>query len=295
MKLKITAAVILSVVLLELTLRLMGGVYLFLHRTPQISGPGYKIFCIGESTTWGTGAAAPLLQGYPKQLEGMLNERYPKLGIQCFFDDSIGQNTSEILYKLPGYVSKYNPRLVIIMAGVNNWWNLDRSNILLFRKDTVIPKATLRLLIFLDRFRVWKLLKWAYYRVCPPVQRYNLSLAVARHSLYEMQKNIFFAIDAEIFAMVADYDIRSMIDICRAHKVHVIIASYPRVGGNLYAAQKKIAEDLSLPFVDNLLFFDQLPDSNEYFSPDNWHPNEKGYFLLAQNICQVIAANNLIP
>lgn len=41
------------------------------------------------------------------------------------------------------------------MAGANNWWNLDKSNILMFNKSKFISEPVLKVSVFLDRFRVW--------------------------------------------------------------------------------------------------------------------------------------------
>jgi hypothetical protein len=143
---------------LELFLRFLGFGYNLIHRPPADNGAEYRIYCVGESTTWGIGASDPVSKGYPRQLEKMLNEKYEGMKIQCFFDQTIGQNTSEILLKLPQHILKYRPQLIIFMVGANNWWNMDKSNVLLFSK-TRSSQAFLKILIFLDEFRVWKLFK----------------------------------------------------------------------------------------------------------------------------------------
>lgn len=287
--------IILSTILLELILRILGFGYKLYYRLPEPESPSsYNILCIGESTTWGVGTKNPLQENYPKQLEDLLNARFPEKKIRCFFDQSIGQNTSEILLKFPRYIKKYKPQLVILMVGVNNWWNLDRSNILLFNDNKLISRTTLKILIFLDRFRLWKLMKWI---------RLSLGLYKERWNYFpnkEMKEEPSFRFyswenQSEIFSRLAEHDIEEMVKICLTNNIKVIIASYPMEGDEIYLIHKRIAQKYHLLFLDNYLLFKNLNQLKDYLSSDNWHPNEKGYALVAENIYQLILRHNLIP
>lgn len=240
----------LALFFVELALRLLGFGYNIIYRQPEIVKADYKIFCIGESTTWGIGAENPLKENYPKQLEDMLNNHFADRRIRCFFDQTIGQNTSEILLKLPKYIQKYQPHLIIFMVGVNNWWNLDKSNILLFNKNSRISNSTLKTLIFLDKFRLWKLFKWislslGFYR-----QRWDYWFPeeeTVGSLVREIERGHF-----QIFGELAYHDTSEMIKICNENSIKVIICSYPIDKRNF---QERIAEETSLPFVDNYVFF----------------------------------------
>jgi len=153
----------LSIIGLELILRLLGFGYSLFYRLPKDKGADYRIFCVGESTTFGIGTNNPIICNYPHQLEILLNNKFTNLNIQCFFSETIGSNTSEILINLPLYLKEHNPDLIIFMVGVNNWWNLNKSNILLFNKNDFISEASLKILVFLDQFRAYKLFKWLCY------------------------------------------------------------------------------------------------------------------------------------
>ncbi|HAH20412.1 MAG TPA: hypothetical protein DCL49_05850 [Candidatus Omnitrophica bacterium] len=286
--------IVFLIVCLELSLRLAGFAYNRIYPPPINTEAGYKIFCLGESTTWGIGASNPISQGYPKQLENMLNKKFPDLNTQCFFDQTIGQNTSEINRKLEGYIKKYVPDLIIIMTGANNWWNLDKSNILLFNKSRFISESVLKISVFLGQFRVCKLFKLVYYSIVPYRERWNFYFpsGISGENLEEAARERY---DFDIFAMVANYDIRSMVRTCKANRVDIIISGYPgNVNDDLYFTQKQIAEEFKIPFVDNYAIFRNLPNRRDYFSDDNWHPNEDGYNLLARNIYNSILENNII-
>jgi len=69
----------------------------------------------------------------------------------------MGENSSKTLRKLPGYLKTFNPNIVIMMTGLDNRWNLDGSNYLLFRKG--IKAEFYRIDAYLSRLRCYKLFK----------------------------------------------------------------------------------------------------------------------------------------
>ena len=155
---RIIFLIFIILVVLEISLRMGGFFYNLKYKLPVVRDGNFRIFCVGESTTWGLGARNPVLGGYPHQLELLLNQKFPFHQVQCLFENTIGQNTSENLIKLPRYIEKYKPDVIVFMIGANNWWNMDVSNILLFTESS-ISRYYWKILIFLDQFRVWKLLK----------------------------------------------------------------------------------------------------------------------------------------
>jgi len=288
--------IFLCIIGLELLLRLMGAGYNLMHGAPEDKGADFRIFCIGESTTWGTGASDPLKENYPKQLENMLNARFYPKKFQCFFDQTIGQNTTEILLKLPKYIKVYNPNLVIIMAGINNWWNMDKSNILLFNKSEKISNYSLQALIFLDKLKVWKLIKWQMLSLGISKEQWNNFISspdsigdVIRQATDKYGENLF-----SISNKLAKYDLGEMVKICKNKNIEVIIASYPRSANLIYSYHKEIAQDFGVPFADNKAFFDKLPDLENYLWKDKWHLNAGGYGLVAKNIFNCIVENKIL-
>jgi len=303
-----------SLIFIEVFLRVGGFIYNAIYKVPQYKDSSdIIIFCVGESTTFGVGADNPIIQAYPYQLERMLNNEFQDLSIQCLFDRTIGINTSEILIKLPLYFEKYNPDLVIFMVGVNNWWNLNKANPLLFSKNRFISKSTLKILVFLDHFRVWKLIKWIGYSKelinfssgfypsnDPKVNESADEVEVKKRTkkIQELLRSLLNKYGEEVFNIsykIAEQDIRAMIKICKNNEIKVIVCNYPvKHRGNIGQIQRKIAKELNVLFVDNRLFFEKIPDKKEYFSYDGWHPNTKGYKIIAQNIFRCILDNKLI-
>jgi len=105
--------------LLEIVLRLGGFIYLgFQEQRNQIrfqEKDAYRILCLGESTTQLGGE-----NSYPAQLEKILNKK--ELGIQFKVINKglAGTTSPSIMLKLPDYLEKYQPDMVISMMGVND-------------------------------------------------------------------------------------------------------------------------------------------------------------------------------
>lgn len=283
-----------ALVALELVLRVLGFGYNLAYKLPFDIKADYRIFCVGESTTWGVGASDPIQKGYPRQLEILLNNQFRGMKIRCFFEQAIGQNTSEILLKFPRYIEKYRPQLVIFMVGTNNWWNMDRSNILLFNQNRISPTA-LRGLIFLDQFRVWKLFKHLGYSFGLVEGRWDFWYPRGEAAQDELQKQDKKN-GRQIFAELANADIGEMIKICKANQIKMIMCNYPmRSDPYLEHVQMSLAGKYQIPFVDNFKVFQMLKDQKNYLShEDYWHPNDQGYAVVAENIYKCILENKWI-
>jgi len=298
--------VILSLIIVELLLRIAAFGYSLVYRIPKnYKDSDYRILCVGESTTFGMGTSNPPLYCYPHQLEKMLNEKFPELRIKCFYDESIGLNTTQNLIKLPSAIINYKPNLVIFMVGINNWWNLDKSNILLFNKNELVQQTTIKLLVFLDRFRVYKLLKWLIYSnelikfenhiQWPDEWNGDKKNTEIRMKMARVLRNsIEDKYNMDIFDEIAYHDLQEMIKICKKNKITVIICSYPVAPSGLYSIHKKLSLFFNCYFVDNHLIFNNLSNTKDYFSYDRHHPNEKGYGIVAENIYNCILEHKLI-
>lgn len=301
----IVSGILFSLIFLEIGLRISGFVYSSINKLPQDKGANYRVFCLGESTTFGIGAANPAINNYPHQLEKLLNEKYPHLQAQCFYADSIGFNTTENLIKLPAHIKKYKPHLVIFMAGLNNWYTLDKSNILIFTSNKFFSNLFIRFSVFLDQFKVYKFLKLiAYSKGLIKLRDKSKWPGAGRENklnteILERGKNSYKSVadkyDVSIFDKVAFYDLREMVRICQDQQIKVIICSYPEMsaGEGLYYVQKRISSLFNCPFVDNYLIFKNLTNRSDYLSLDSMHPNEKGYRLVAENIYNCILKNKL--
>jgi tetratricopeptide (TPR) repeat protein len=152
------------VILLEAGLRIVGVLYPKRHvsenkisRIPH--NEDYVILCIGDSFTFGMGAAYD--DSYPKQLEKMLNADNFKKKFRVFNAGVVASNSSQASKKLREELEQYSPNLVIALVGVKDE-NLEDSNYWLFaeKKEMGIKKYYYKKVnYFLTKFRTYRLLK----------------------------------------------------------------------------------------------------------------------------------------
>ena len=105
---------ILFLVLLELGLRL-GGLIVMMPQEYRnrklLKESGYRILCLGESTTMGS---------YPSYLSDTLNEYDPEIHFTVFNEGMGGTNSAMILSQLKENLDRYKPHMVIAMMGIND-------------------------------------------------------------------------------------------------------------------------------------------------------------------------------
>jgi tetratricopeptide (TPR) repeat protein len=106
--------------ILETGLRFGGFFLLSLQNYRNIRAlrekPDITILCLGESTT----REGMRKDGYPSFLEETLNKRHNNKKFAVINKGIDGTNTSMILSRLPYYINKYNPDIVISMIGIND-------------------------------------------------------------------------------------------------------------------------------------------------------------------------------
>jgi len=115
-----------------------------------------RIICIGDSYTFGIGAQQG--SSYPDQLQALLDSSQPgkfkvyNLGLP-------GSNSSMVLKRLPEWMKRYRPDIILVLTGINDAWNFDESNYYVYLKDSGSLGA--RLKRFLFHFKTYKLFELA--------------------------------------------------------------------------------------------------------------------------------------
>ncbi|MBF0331165.1 MAG: hypothetical protein HQL17_04450 [Candidatus Omnitrophica bacterium] len=299
--------IFLALVLLEIGLRIAGALFDLKYYKVQNNQARYRIFCLGESTTFGVGTQDPAQENYPHQLELLFKQQFPQTKTRVFFSQTIGINTSTMLYNLPSTLNKFKPDVVIMMVGLNNWWNLSNSNVLLFNKHERLQNLYFRTLGFFDGFRVFKLMKWICYSTGliqmdrrMVMDDVDVTDAGAVKKQGRQARRLAASLEAKghmpVFFKVAEYDIRQMIRICRERKIKVVLCSYPGATfGALKRVHERVAREEGLVFVDNGSYFDALPDKPSYFTADGIHPNAAGYKLMAAYIFNSMRHASVVP
>jgi lysophospholipase L1-like esterase len=134
----VVGGLVAGLALLELVLRLAAllAPTLLTRSRPLDATTGLHVLCVGDSHTFGV--MVPPDRAYPERLERRLravgiDARVYNLGLP-------GQSSRQVLERLPDQLATYRPDVVLVWAGMNNYWNLKG------RDDD--PER--------DRWRVWR-------------------------------------------------------------------------------------------------------------------------------------------
>lgn len=114
--LKVVLALFLGLVLCEVVL---GALHLVFGAEERGGEGGAEILCIGDSHTFGWNVDAA--GAWPARLEGLLNA--DGLDVHVANRGAPGKNTETLLGELDQYLALDRPRVVLILAGLNNPWS----------------------------------------------------------------------------------------------------------------------------------------------------------------------------
>jgi len=89
------------------------------------SEESFRILCIGDSNTYGTGVER--FETYPAQLQRILNAARGATRFQVTNLGVPGSNSAQVRHRLPQYLELYDPDLVIVLIGVNDYWNPEET------------------------------------------------------------------------------------------------------------------------------------------------------------------------
>jgi len=149
--------------LVEAGLRGGGVLYLKFRHAETYVKPAYKtkntfnILCLGDSFTFGSGTSPE--NSYPRQLERLLRRNINE-GINVINAGRMGNTSSLLLNNFKKDISMHNPDIVIVMVGLNNFWNLEDSSYFILYKDKAGYFEKMN--NALSRLRIYKLIKIGY-------------------------------------------------------------------------------------------------------------------------------------
>lgn len=294
---------------IEIILRISGYLYLSqLHYNNFVNSvnpslQNINIVCLGESST--AGLWVDWNDSYPKQLEKKLRGTYKNDNIKIILPAHIGQNTSQISNRIESRIKLYRPRLIVVMAGANNEWCLFESNVVKFLHGYKKNVLGVKCLVFFGDFRLFKVLRYCYLSLlaqekaefCSAQKKSLLGdPQLTRWPIKQWVNNFAYTHENE-FVELWRYDVQKIIDAAKKHHVKILLMTYP---APVYVSSKEfisMAEKNGIPLVRNDDTFRPIFESGhsqEYFCKDNWHPNKKGYSLIATNVFECIRKYGLL-
>jgi tetratricopeptide (TPR) repeat protein len=171
--------VILFFMLLEIGMRL-GNTMILLSRdiADKISGAkfrGYRILCIGESTTYDGG-----IYSYPSQLQRILNSKNNGVRFKVINCGIPGITTDAIVAQLKDNINKYRPDIVIVMMGINDNASIKIKDIISDEKNSFFPR----------NLKIYKLMKLLEINIASKLK--ELQIVRSQHKKAE---NVYLPVD----------------------------------------------------------------------------------------------------
>ncbi|MCR9244441.1 MAG: GDSL-type esterase/lipase family protein [bacterium] len=81
------------------------------------------ILCVGDSWTHGMGSSDPARHSYPAVLEQLLAERVTARSWRVINGGESGQNSRDVLERLPSQLQLFRPQVVCVLVGQNDYWS----------------------------------------------------------------------------------------------------------------------------------------------------------------------------
>jgi lysophospholipase L1-like esterase len=293
----LAVSLVLVVVGAEVVLRVLGHQYQQRHwqrvtAEHAASRARATVLALGESTT--AGLWLPFEQSYPKQLEARLRAHYGSDRISVVVPPHLGQNTSQMVARMPFYLSTFRPDVVVIMAGVNNAWSLVESDLPRFLPESDWRTPLFRWRRWLDDVKVLRLASLVWSASRERLSRFGHELGGApRFTEWPPKAGLLGAVDSngEPILQLWRHDVGTMIDLAHRAGATVILMTYPNYDTPPLAEFRAMARAKGVRLVDNHHAFRPLvtPDViSTYFLADYRHPSAKGYAIVAEHALQAI-------
>ncbi|MFC1708676.1 SGNH/GDSL hydrolase family protein [Candidatus Omnitrophota bacterium] len=256
----------------------------------------FAILCVGNSCTFGVGA--PRNKSYPSQLYSFMKDT----GKSCtLFNRGVpGANSTQVAQIFEESLVRYRPDCAIVLMGANDIWNLvDVENFRAILKNRDIP------LIIAYFFRYSKLYRLIsnYYRWFFSYNAYKKTdyVSVSNHLLEKsINRKLIYNTEASenkwegltVLGEILGKNIDRIEDAGRNYGVQVFYLLYPSPNANNTLLKDTLLnKGLRDRIIDTAKVFDS---SDGLFSSDGFHPNQKGYGLMAGTIFSFLEDNTFL-
>jgi hypothetical protein len=278
-------------------------------------GDAFRILCIGDSHTYGW--AVERSEAYPSRLEALLDES--ARGATTFDVVNLGvpaSNSSQLVRRLPAYIERYQPDLVIVTIGSNDDVNSAESALLIGESGPG------RLQRWLMRLRSYRLIVLALHQrrlVRSHEVRASIGEGVEvqwQHPWRGIQmrdgdyvERFQHRVDFDVLLSEEEHErllrrnLREVARIAGDAGVPVVFASYTQDFTSAGVANRVMREVPDALFVSQLFRSDlkpHLPEMTEeeraagYFFKD-MHPKAPVYHALASNLHDALIREGLVP
>jgi lysophospholipase L1-like esterase len=294
--LNLAGVVFLVLVAAELALRAAGAV--IAARVEKASHAGgarseFTIACVGDSWTQGRDDGR-----YPEILEAKLNARSDGRRYRVVNLGLAGTNSSQALKRLSEQVDQLRPRIVLVLTGNNDHWNLTDSVYWKFADGQLTPAATAqaRLRIAVSSLRLYRLARTLVSRLTggPTPNEFFYGEAEG----LPKAEPFYPAVDPVAHRRQLEHNLTRFVELGRDKGAAIVFLTYFHFHG--YHVNEIVADTalrLGVPLVDNTtLFHTRIPvDRRGEFRVPDGHPSPKGYAFIADNVIDTLVDAGLVP
>jgi len=292
--------VLAALLLLELSLQLASR-FVGDRSGTWAAGATRRVLCVGDSHVYG--ALVPREETFPSQLQRFLDESQP--GVWSVVNLGVpGLSSTQVRNRLPLWLSRYQPDVVVAWSGANDSWNVSEV-------DAARGGWRLALEQLALRSRVWRLLRvklhdlalerdvasgrgvWDVSKVEGALSKQE-TWTVRRDGRIERftharEAEDAYADDAEVEAR-AEADYAAMATIARAAGARLVLVEYPLDLGMFAAANRamrRVGEAHRVPTVDSPASQARVPDEQRRWL---WagHPNGAIYREIARDAAALL-------
>ncbi|MFA6217858.1 MAG: GDSL-type esterase/lipase family protein [Candidatus Omnitrophota bacterium] len=290
------AALILFMIMVEASLWIIGFFYhKNLAAAKKIGKGDFLVYCFGDSFTYGIGSENK--KGYPEQLQELCEKQYPSEHVKVINFGIPGSNSSQVL-KYFKYIlnsgSYIKPSLVIVMTGINDWWNVaENAEVVSYsRMNPFLAKCSMVAM----RSKIAKLFMiYCANKTVVVETSFKSQTVLADPDEFLAQKRLGDK-HLNTVRLVFEQNMNEFVDFARACGIDVLFSQYPK-GFVFDKTVENISKRKNVAIVYNYARFkenithgrlDECFSSQYSYS----HPNTKGYALIAEEMLAAIIKKN---
>ena len=273
----------------------------------DVQEDAFRILFLGESTTMGTGAGGERY-AYPALVEQILKEKSPTSLVQCFNLGVGAIETTAILRNLDRHMIKYRPHLIILMAGLNDYF-AGYVN----RYEVTEPSRVKMVISKLKIYRLCSFFKDAIRIRADPTDgggfRYVLENNIEGGKHDEIRFSEFSFLYKPLRYSLSEmlFHLRSIVHTIRSYGSDIWFAGYlepteqekAHLGdllNNIHKVNLIIQDAAKTDNVNYVGGYRTYHDESEQdlFADDGGHPSKAGHRLIAEKIVDVILREGLL-
>ena len=301
------AGTLIALVILELVLQVIG---LFLpsenSRDPAGSDGAVNILCVGDSHTYGLDVAAPF--NYPNRLHVLLNAGM-KRDRYCVINRSVpGRNSAEVREKLPGYLDRFRPAVVLFLCGYNDSWNSYGS----WYWEGEEKEGSFHMKSLLSHIKLFRLAKLVLLSLdaAPDRDSDDFRITADGDQLIVVENGEEKYVNpgagstaglrtGQDLERVAGMDLEACVKICREQKAVPVLLTYALTGGHfdpVNTAARDVAKKTGAMLIDQAKAFVSCleTEDREKLFFEHLHLKPRGYEIASAEISRALVKAGLV-